>query len=94
MKTYVASRLSEGNKVFPCKIIIGDNGVTLQVPSLMSGKETTIPFTRISAVDIDCPFVGYSSISIATAGEGKIVASGFTKGDVQEMKKLILEEMK
>jgi len=64
------------------------------VPSLMSGKETTIPFTRISAVDIDCPFVGYSSISIATAGEGKIVASGFTKGDVQEMKKLILEEMK
>jgi hypothetical protein len=94
MKTYVASRLSEGNKIYPCKISIVSMGVTLQVPSFFSGKETTIPFTRISAVDIDCPFVGYSSISIATAGEGKIVAHGFTKSEVKEMKELILENMK
>lgn len=94
MKTYTASRLSEGNKVFPCQISIGDNGVTLQVPSFMSGKETTIPFTRISAVDIDCPFIGYSSVSIATAGEGKIIAHGFTKSEVKEMKELILKKMK
>ena len=94
METYSASRLSEGNKVFPCKITIGDNGVTLQLPSFMSGKETTIPFTRISAVDIDCPFVGYSSITIATAGEGRIMAHGFTKSEVKEMKELLLEKMK
>ncbi len=93
MKTYTASRLSEGNKVFPIKILIDERGVTLKHPGVFSGQEKTIPFSRISSVDVDCPLVGFSTIMIQTTGEGKIDAHGFTKNEVKEMKKMILENI-
>ena len=93
MKTFVASRLSDGNKVFPCKITIGTSGVTLKIPGFLSGEEATVPFARISAVDIDCPMIGYSSITISTTGEGNVIGHGFSKGEVREMKELILENI-
>lgn len=93
METYTASRLSEGNKVFPIKIVINQLGVTLKHPGIFSGQEKTIPFSRVSSVDVDCPLVGFSTIIIQTTGEGKINAHGFTKNEVNEMKKLILENI-
>lgn len=93
MKTYEASRLSEGNKLFPCKITVGDNGVTLKIPGFFRGQEATIPYSRISAVDIDCPMIGYSSITIATTGEGNVIGHGFSKSEVKEMKQLILDNI-
>ena len=92
MSIFIASRLTGGNRLFPSKIIIGDQGVTMRDPGLFSGKEKTIPYTRIS-VDIDCPFVGYSTISIETTGEGQIKVHGFTNGEVKRMKELILEKI-
>lgn len=93
MITYTASRLTAGNRIFPSKIIIDDLGVTLKDPALLSGKEKTIPYTRISSVNIDCPFIGFSSIMIETTGEGSIHVHGFTKKEVTEMKELILKRM-
>lgn len=92
-KIYAASRLTEGNKIFPNKIILDDNGVTFHVPSMFSGQETTIPYSRISSVNIDSPFIGYSDIIIETTGEGKIQVHGFTIDEVQEIKQLILEKI-
>jgi len=89
-KTYVANRLAEGNRIFPCKITIHSNGVTLKIPGFLSGQEATLPFSQISAVDIECPMIGYSTITISTTGEGNIVAHGFTKSEVKEMKETIL----
>lgn len=93
MKIFTASRLSEGNKVFPARIVIDDSKVTLKIPGFFSGKEMSIPFSRISSVDIECPFIGYSDIIIETTGEGSISAHGFTKDDVKEMKDLILSKI-
>jgi uncharacterized membrane protein YdbT with pleckstrin-like domain len=93
MKTYTASRLSSGNKMFPIKLQIDDLGVTLKHPGVFSGQEKTIPFSRVSSVDVDCPFIGYSTIMIQTTGEGQIAAHGFTKAEVIEMKKIILEKI-
>ena len=93
METFIASRLAQGNRVFPSTIIIDQLGVTLKVPSLFSGNEKTIPFTRISSVDIDIPMVGYSTIIINTTGEGNIRAHGFTKAEVTRMKTMILEKL-
>jgi len=90
METFIASLLTEGNRIFPSKIIIDKLGVTLKVPGLFSGNEKIIPFHRISSVDIDCPFVGYSTIIIETTGEGQIQANGFTKDEVKRMKEIIL----
>lgn len=93
MTTFIASRLTEGNRIFPSKIIIDKLGVTFKVPGLFSGNEKTIPFERISSVDIDCPFVGYSTIIIETTGESSIRAHGFTKNEVKEMKEIILKSI-
>lgn len=93
METFIASRVAEGNRIFPSKIIIDQQGVTLKVPGLFSGNEKTIPFSRISSVDVDCPMVGYSTIIINTTGEGNIRAHGFTKAEVMRMKALVLERV-
>jgi uncharacterized membrane protein YdbT with pleckstrin-like domain len=93
MNKYIASRLTAGNRLFPTQIIINELGVTVKIPSLFSGKEQTIPFSRISSVNIDCPFVGYSTIVIETTGEGQISANGFLKSEVIEMKELILSRI-
>jgi len=37
--------------------------------------------------------VGFSSITINTTGEGAIVATGFYKEDVLEIKKIVLEKI-
>jgi uncharacterized membrane protein YdbT with pleckstrin-like domain len=93
MSTYSASRLSEGNKIFPCVIQIEEQAVTFKVPGFFNGKETTIPMSRISSVDIETPMIGYSTIIIETTGEGSVRAHGFTKSEVKEMKKDILSKI-
>lgn len=92
METFIASRLTAGNRVFQSKIIIDDLGVTLKDTVLFSEKEKTIPYIRISSVDIICPFVGFSTISIQATGEGKIIMHGFTAFKVKKMKELILDK--
>lgn len=77
MKKYKSSRLVGGNRVYPTEIIIDGNGVTVKTPNFLSGKETTIPFSRISSVNIDSPCIGYSSIIIETTGEGALQAQSF-----------------
>jgi hypothetical protein len=94
MQEYIASRLSKGNKVYPIHIIIDESGVTLKLPGFFKGKETTTLFGSISSVDIETPLVGFSTLSIETKGDGKIVAHGFTKSEVKEMKQVILSRMK
>ena len=90
METFTASRLTEGNRVFPSKIILDEQGVTLKNPSLFSGREKTVPFNRISSVKIETPMIGFSTIIIETTGEGRIASHGFSKDDVKRMKEIIL----
>ena len=91
---YVASRLSEGNKLFPAKITITPQGVTLKVPGFLSGKEQSIPFHLISSVDLETPFIGFSTIKIYSVGWDVIVATGFTKDDVIAIKEQIMSGQK
>jgi len=90
MKRYTASRLTAGNRIFPAQLHIDDTGVTLKQPSLFSGKETTVPYSRIASVNIECPVVGFSTIHIQTTGEGMITVRGFFRREVEEMKRDIL----
>lgn len=93
MEIFMASRLTAGNKVFPSEISIGPQGVTVKIPGLFSGNEKTVPYSRISSVDISSPIVGFSTIIIETTGEGRIKVHGFKKNEVKRMKELILERI-
>ena len=92
MEKFKASRITSGNKMFPSVITIDAIGVTIKTPSLFSGSEKTIPFSRISSVHINCPMIGFSTITIETTGEGSITANGFTKKEVLRMKEMILSK--
>jgi hypothetical protein len=85
---YTASRLSEGNKVFPAKIFTEDNGITIKIPGLFSSDTTTIAYNSISAVEIDTPLIGFSTIRFYHSGN-KVEAHGFSKSDVEEIKDYI-----
>ncbi len=85
---YVASRLSEGNKIFPAEIMTEENGITIKIPGLFSGDTTTIAYDSISAVEIDTPLIGYSTIRFYHSGN-KVEAHGFSKSDVSEIKAFI-----
>jgi hypothetical protein len=93
MEIFIASRLTSGNRIFPARLVIDELGVTLKIPGLFSGNETTIPYSRISSVDIDCPFIGFSTIIIATTGDGNIRAHGYMSSEVRKMKELILKHI-
>lgn len=93
MKTFSASRWSSGNSIYPVRIEIDDLGVTLKHPGLFSGKEKTVPFNSISSVDVQSPMVGFSTIIITTTGEGNILAHGFIREDVKQIKELILSNI-
>jgi uncharacterized membrane protein YdbT with pleckstrin-like domain len=91
MKVYQASKLASGvSKVFPHRITITDNSVTIIEPGLFSNKEKTIPFSKIASVNIDSPLIGFSTITIETTGNDSLTINGFTKDEVREMKQTIL----
>lgn len=83
-----ASRLSEGNKIFPAEIHVEQTGITIKIPGLFSGESKYFDFPNIASVDINTPMMGYSTITIY-AGGTKMTAHGFKKSEVQEVKQAI-----
>lgn len=93
MKKFYASRLTQGNELFPARIVIDKNGVHFRLPSFMSGQERTIPFRQISSVDIQCPLIGYSTITFQTTGQNELSVHGFLAREVKLMRRMILERI-
>jgi hypothetical protein len=85
---YTASRLSEGNKLFPAEIFVEETGITIKIPGLFSGDETSVSYSSISAVEIDTPLIGFSTIRFYHSGN-KVEAHGFSKSDAKEIKNAI-----
>ncbi len=88
---FVASRLSENNKIFPAEIHLENNGVTVKIPGLFSGRSEHIVFSKITNVTIETPIVGYSTITFKAAGT-RVSAHGFTKAEVKQIKRAIDEK--
>lgn len=88
-KTFTASRISEGNVLFPPTIIFDDNGVTVRCPFIYSGKSTYIPYPCISSVHIETPIVGFSTISFYAFGT-PVSIHGFLKSEAIQMRQIII----
>lgn len=88
-KTFTASRISEGNVLFPPTIIFDDDGVTVRCPFIFSGKSTYIPYSCISSVHIETPIIGFSTISFYALGN-LVSIHGFLKSEAIEMRQIII----
>jgi hypothetical protein len=82
---FTASRLSEGNKIFPSEIFLESTGITIRIPGLFSGETKQFDYGHIASVEIDTPLIGYSTITIF-AGGTKMSAHGFTKAEAKQIK--------
>lgn len=87
-RTYTASRISEGNQLFPPTIILTDEGVNLRLPALFHNNTVFIPYNAIGSVDTHTPLVGFSTITFNAFGK-QYVCSGFYRKDVLEMRDII-----
>lgn len=91
-KVFKASRLSEGNKIFPSEIHIEEHEIMLKIPGIFSGKSKHIVYQQIEGVNIDTPMIGYSTITFIVGGE-KIIAHGFTKSEAEEIKEICSDKI-
>ena len=87
--TFTASRISEGNVLFPPIIIFDDDGVTVRCPFIFSGKSTYIPYNYISSVHIETPIIGFSTISFYAFGN-QISIHGFLRSEAIQMRQIII----
>ncbi len=85
---FTASRLSDGNSLFPAQIEIQDSGLSVKLPGFFSGKNTFLPFSNISSVSVDSPMIGYSTISFSAQGV-RVTVHGFTVDEVEQIKQAI-----
>lgn len=85
---FTASRLSEGNKIFPAEIHCDKDGLTVKIPGFFSGKSRHLTYSQIGEISVDTPMVGYSTITFYTAGT-RVSAHGFTKSEVKQVKAAI-----
>lgn len=83
---YVASRLSDGNKLFPPHIVVEINGLKVKIPGFWKGKEIFIPYDEIASVSVNSRLIGFSTLRFYTSGT-EVVAHGFTKSQVEDIKR-------
>ena len=85
---FTASRLSEGNKAFPTEIILEENSIEIKKPGVFSGESKYLNYEDISAIEVDSPMIGFSTLRLFLNGN-KVEVNGFSKSDVNEIRKLI-----
>lgn len=87
---FTASRLSEGNKVFPAEIYLEENNVEIKAPGLFSGDSKYLNYEDITAIEVDSPMIGFSTLRLFHNGN-KVEIHGFSKSDIKEIRRIIDE---
>ena len=86
---FTASRLTEGNRLFPVRIEVNQNRVTRIKPRLFGSNEESIPISKVASVNIQTGIL-WSDIRIDSAGGGNpIVSHGHSKEDARAIRELI-----
>ena len=84
-----ASRLSQGNRLFPTQVLITPTSVVHYTPELVGRKEHSIHIAHVASVSIDTNLL-FSNVIIETSGGATpVTCHGHRKGDAVRMKQLI-----
>lgn len=84
-----ASRLSQGNRLFPTQVAITPNAVVHYTPQWIGRLEHSIHMAHVASVSIDTNLM-FSDLYIeTTGGTTPIHCKGHSKGEALEMKRLI-----
>jgi hypothetical protein len=84
-----ASRLSQGNRLFPAQVQISPTSVTLFRPQWIGKREESIHMAHVASIKIDTNVIFANVFIETTGGHNPIVCYGHKKGDAVTMKQLI-----
>ena len=88
-ETFVASRWTSGNRLFPTKLLVSPMRVSRVKPRMFGSNEQSIPMTKVASVHISTG-VFWSEIRIeSTGGSDPITSHGHRKADAQRIRDLI-----
>lgn len=84
-----ASRLSDGNRLFPTQVLITESNVVQFTPRWIGKQEESIHIAHISSVKIDTGLM-FSNLLIETTGDASpIRCHGHKKGGAVRMKAIV-----
>jgi hypothetical protein len=93
-ESFSASRLTEGNRIFPTRIEVSPDRVARIKPRLVGSTEESIAISNVASVQIATGLL-FSDIRIdSTGGSNPIVSHGHTKGDARRIRELIEQHQK
>jgi len=88
-ESFSASRLTQGNRIFPTRIEVSPDRVTRIKPKLVGSTEESIAIPNVASVQIATGLL-FSDIRIdSTGGSNPIASHGHTKGDARRIRELI-----
>ncbi len=89
-EVFTASRLKDA--INPDQVIFSEKGVTFKIKKLVGGSENFVFYADISGIEIESGLL-FATIRIIPRARQEITIENFTKGDAQEIKRLILERV-
>lgn len=88
-ETFIASRWTKGNLLFPIRIVVNALHVSKVKPRLFGSNEESIAIAQVASVQISTGMV-WSNIRIDSAGgTNPITSRGHRKADAQRIRDLI-----
>ena len=94
MDIFIASRLSNGNGLFPVELHLDDYSMRLVKPGLTRASEKTIKYKNITSIEVMSPFIGFSKIIFSMYGLDKLIVEGFERTDAEEIRTLVEIKMR
>ena len=86
-----ASRVSQGNRLFPTQVVISPSSVTHFTPQWVGKLEESIHISHVASIKIDTNIMFSDVVIETTGGHNPVRCHGHSKSDAIEMKRLIEE---
>jgi hypothetical protein len=88
-ETFVASRWTRGNLLFPTRIVVTAQSVMRHKRAWLSVDEESISIRNVASVDIQTGLLWSTLCIESSGGKDPIQSHGHTKGDARRIKELI-----
>jgi len=88
-ETFVASRWTRGNILFPTVIVVNDTAVVRRKRSWFSIDEMSIHLQRVASVRIDTGILWSDILIESTGGSDPLASHGHRKEDAQRIRSLV-----
>src|SRR5579863_8914956 len=88
-ETFIASRWTKGNLLFPTRIVVNPLHVSKVKPRLFGSNEESIAMAQVASVHISTGVIWSEIVIESTGGTDPITSHGHRKADAQRIRDLI-----